>query len=113
MKEFDLTLTGVTHSAKNGRYDQLLVTMAVSSCVENGADGAKVDFSVPPLVTVSIEPYRLVIPLNDKFALTRSGSEVVFRITGSLDSLKVTMVKVSERKDVSLEDFISSVYTEE
>ena len=106
MKEIDLTLKGVTHYAQNGEYDQLLVTMSVSSCVMNSENGAEWKFPIPPLVTVLIEPYRLVIPLNDKWALIRNGSEVEFRVTGQPDNLKVTLIRVQERKDISLKDFL-------
>ena len=113
MKEIDIALKGVTHHAKNGEYDQLLVTMMMSSCVMNSEGGAKWDFPFPPLVTALIEPYRLVIPLNDKYTLTRNGSEVELRATGPADNPKVTLVRVLERKDVALKDFLPSLIIKE
>lgn len=112
MKEIDVTLKGVTHAAKNGRYDELIVTMSVSECIMNSENGAKWSFPMPPLVTVSIEPYRLVIPLNDKYALTRNGSEVEFHVTGTPDDLKVVLVKVAERKDRPLKEFMEALQLE-
>ncbi len=109
MKKIDVTLKGVTHASKNGRYDQLIVTMSVSECVMNNENGAKWNFPVPPLVTVSIEPYRMVIPLNNKYALIQNGSEVEFRVTGTIDEPKVTLVKVVERKERSLTDFLTAL----
>lgn len=108
MKEVDLTLKGVTHTAKNGRYDQLIVIMSVSEFINNET-GDKQNFPIPPLVAVSVEPYRLVIPLNEKYALMRNGSEVEFRVTGKPDELKAVMVKVQERTAVLLENFISEL----
>lgn len=110
MKQIEATLKGVTHSSENGRYDELIVTISVSSCVINGVQK---DFPMPPLVRVSIEPYRMVIPLNDKYALTRNGSEVEFNVTGTLEEPKVTLAKVVERKDCSLTDFLAALQAEE
>lgn len=111
MKQIDVILQGVTHAFANGDdyRDQLFVTMAVSSCVINSENGAKWNFPIPPLVTVCIEPYRMVIPLNDKYALTQNGSEVEFRVTGTVDDLKVKLLKVVERKDRSLKSFIEAL----
>ena len=81
MKQVDLTLKGVTLGFKNGAYDQLLVTMAVCSCIVHGENDVEKKFSVPPMVEVCVEPYRLVVPLNDKHALITRGSEVEFRVT--------------------------------
>lgn len=107
MKQIEATLKGVTHSSENGRYDELIVTISVSSCVINGVQK---DFPMPPLVSVSIEPYRMVIPLNDKYALTRNGSEVEFHVTGTIEEPQVTLIKVIERKNLKLEDFLASVF---
>ncbi len=98
------------HASKNGRYDQLLVTMSVSEIIYE--DGAKQNFSVPPLVTVSVEPYRMVIPLNEKYALTRNGSAVEFEVTGTLGALKATLLRVEERQDCELKNFIEAVLSE-
>lgn len=108
MKEIDVTLKGVTHAFKNGKYgeDLLYVTMAVSTCVMNNENGAKRDFPIPPLVTVCISPYRLVVPIDEKYRLTRNGSEVEFHVTGTVNNPKVTLVKVDERKDCPLADFL-------
>ena len=108
MKEIDVTLKGVTHAFKNGKYgeDLLYVTMAVSTCVMNHENGVKRDFPIPPLVTVCISPYRLVVPLNEKYLLTRNGSEVEFHVTGTVSKPEVTLAKVEEREDSPLEDFL-------
>lgn len=107
MKQVDLTLKGVTISFANGSYDQLFVTMAVCSCINHNENDAQTDFPVPPLVTVDIEPYRLVVPLNDKHALITRGSEVEFRVSG--EKMKAKVVKVKERESCSCQDFVASL----
>ena len=108
MKEIDVTLKGSTHGAKNGRYDQLLVTMSVSECINNES-GDKRNFPIPELTTVSIEPYRMVVPLNEKCGLIRHGSEVEFRVTGTIEEPKVALVKVGEREPRPLSDFLAAL----
>ena len=107
MKEIKATLRGVTLAAVNGRYDQLLVTMAVGECEINGE---KRCFPLPPVVIVSLEPYRMIVPLNDKHALITRGSEVEFEITNPEGTLKAKLIKVKEHKSaLSLEDFMASL----
>lgn len=107
MEKINATLRGVTLSAINGRYDQLLVTMAVSECEINGK---KKSFPIPSVVTVSLEPYRMIVPLNDKHALVTRGSEVEFEITNPEGVLKAKLLRVKEHETaLSLEDFMASL----
>ncbi len=105
MTTFDLTLKGVTSNWANGNYNQLFVTVAVSSCVMHNENDATWKFPVPPLVTVSIEPFRH-LPINDKHALITRGSEVELHVTGTPDKLNAEVVKVVERADRPLKDFL-------
>lgn len=108
MKQIDLILKGVTMSFANSDRDQLFLTMALSSCVNN-EDGTEKSFPIPAFVTVSISPYRY-IPLKDKCALIARGSEVEFHVTGTIEEPQVTLIKVIERKNLKLEDFLASVF---
>ena len=113
MKEKDLTLRGVTLSAGNGSNDQLLVTMAIGEVVNN-AIGERQTFPVPQVVTLSLEPYRLVIPLKDKCALVARGSEAEFHVSGTEDKPKVEFVRAKEFKTaLSFEDFLASLHEKE
>lgn len=100
-------IKGITLEAKNGRYDQLLVKMAVGEIEINGE---KHFFPKPRVVTLSLEPYRMVIPLKEKSALVAHWSEVEFRISDADGSLKVELAKVKELTSVPmLEEFIASL----
>jgi hypothetical protein len=104
MKELDVTLKGLTLAFANGRPDQLLVTMAVSERIE---DGKSEIYPMPKVVTVSLEPYRMIIPLNDKHALITWGSQVEFHITGTEDEPKAEFVWAKERsKTFTLKEFL-------
>ena len=112
MGTFDLTLKGVTCGWASGSYNQLFVTVAVGSCVMHSENDAKWKFPTPPLVKVSIEPFRQ-LPINDKHALITSGSEVELHVTGTLEALQAEVVRVVERTDRSLKDFLSSLKSPE
>ena len=105
-------MKGVTTGWASGEYDELIVTVAVNSCKVLNQLGVEWTFSQPPLITVSISPYRMVIPLNDKHALITAGSYVEMRITGeSADKLKAVVMKVEERKARLLSDFAAVLQT--
>ncbi len=103
--EKDIILKGLTLTFANGRPDQLLVTMAVSVRIENGKEEI---YPIPEIATLSLEPYRQVISLNDKHALVSWGSEVEFHVTGTDDELKVALIRAKERKNpLSLKELIT------
>ena len=108
MGTFDFTLKGVTCGWASGSYNQLFVTVAVSSCVIHSENDAKWKFPTPPLVKVSIEPFRH-LPIDDKHALITSGSEIELHITGTPEELQAEVVHVVERTDRPLSDFLSSL----
>jgi len=108
MKTFDLTLKGVTVGWASGTYNQLFVTVAVCSCVMHNENDAKWKFPVPPIVKVSIEPFRH-LPIDDKHALITNGSEVELHVTGTLDELQAEVISVVERADRPLKDFLVSL----
>lgn len=108
MNTFDLTLKGVTCNWASGNYNQLFVTVAISSCVMHNESDATWKFPMPPLVTVSIEPFRH-LPINDKHALITCGSEVELHITGTPDDIHAEVVKVVERAARPLKDFLASL----
>lgn len=108
MKQVDLTLYGVTSNWASGSYNQLFVSVAVVSCVMHHKKDATWNFPTPPLVTVSIEPFRH-LPIDDKHALITRGSEVVLHVTGTTENPQTEVVSVKERSDRPLTDFLEAL----
>ena len=109
----DLILKGVTtgwvsgnYWENGGKYNELIVIVAVNSCTIVNGRGVEWAFPELPLITVSIEPFRH-LPIDDKHALITAGSSIELHVTGmSPECLKAEVVKVVERKAGKLEDFV-------
>ncbi len=117
MNNIDLILKGVTtgwisgnYWENGGKYNELIVIVAVNSCTIVNRQGAEWKFPELPLLEVSIEPFRH-LPINDKHALITAGSSVELHITGtSPECLKAEVVKVVEHKARKLQEFAEAVY---
>lgn len=105
-KKFDVTLSGVVNNGFQEVNPQLATfKMFVTGAVLNNQKGAKWNFPLPTLISITLRDFSNLSP-EDRYALTVTGSEVNVRVSGEKGNLESEVISVVGRTRSTLEDYV-------